>query len=399
MINKEQQGRLVKSPSDTTLYAPALRRAPHLLGNNQQAENLFLDHSNHQNQFLPQGNLDGESLIPVQISSQVGPGSVPIPDSNNIDDQITNFVQGIWLDTRHIIQKEGNPDEDIQIPSTSNAKSQGVNKLQEARDHAQKIILEAERYRANVEQPTGLPFSVTNQNNSISDDEFFHLTCHVDLALRDKIQKGDFVELEKLLPKDKLDRNDGRMELVNRDGQSYFVPYNRDAKITNVRRWEQAFRIYAAIYSAANPSRSAEIWQYVYVINSAATTYVWEDVAHYNFVFRQLMAVNPGRSWAKTYTQMWQMIMRTHLPQRGNHNARGNFHTPGGLHDSGGKRTRNCWKFNKGRCSDANCRFPHKCNYCDGKHGIYTCFKREKRNSDKSMGAKGDQNIIGGDHK
>ena len=33
------------------------------------------------------------------------------------------------------------------------------------------------------------------------DDEFFHLTCHVDAAIRQKIIDGHFIELERLLPK------------------------------------------------------------------------------------------------------------------------------------------------------------------------------------------------------
>ena len=53
---------------------------------------------------------------------------------------------------------------------------------------------------------------------------------------------------------------------------------DRKNKITSVRWWEQVFRVDAAIYNHANPHRSAEICQYVFVINSAASTYTWENV-------------------------------------------------------------------------------------------------------------------------
>ena len=59
------------------------------------------------------------------------------------------------------------------------------------------------------------------------DDEFFHTICHIDEALREKIEKGKFVELEKLLQKktlQHLNRDENRMQLVNKDGMSYFVP-------------------------------------------------------------------------------------------------------------------------------------------------------------------------------
>ena len=130
--------------------------------------------------------------------------------------------------------------------------------------------------------------------------------------IRDKIKRGEFVELEKLLPKERNEvmKNEGRVNLVNRDGQTYFVPHQKESKISGVRKWEQAFRVYAAIYSQESPSRAAEIWQYVHIINMAAASYVWEDVAYYDYTFRQLMAQNPDRSWAKIYNQIWNLSMR-----------------------------------------------------------------------------------------
>ena len=59
-----------------------------------------------------------------------------------------------------------------------------------------------------------------------------------------------------------------------------------------MRQWKQAFRVYAAIYSRANPTRAAEIWQYVEIINQAAGTYVLENVASYDFHFRKMMSKN-----------------------------------------------------------------------------------------------------------
>ena len=47
----------------------------------------------------------------------------------------------------------------------------------------------------------------------MSDDDFFHLTCHVDGNLINKKEKGEFVELDKLLPRDKRRKgDDNRME-------------------------------------------------------------------------------------------------------------------------------------------------------------------------------------------
>ena len=68
--------------------------------------------------------------------------------------------------------------------------------------------------------------------------------------------------------------------------------------------------MYATIYTESNPERSGEIWQYMHVINVAASSFQWDNVANYDLTFRQLMACRPHRSWAKLYNQGWNLAMR-----------------------------------------------------------------------------------------
>ena len=54
----------------------------------------------------------------------------------------------------------------------------------------------------HVSQAAGLVnggISIPIIGGGVSDDDFFHLTCHIDPSLFLKIEKGEFVELEKLL--------------------------------------------------------------------------------------------------------------------------------------------------------------------------------------------------------
>ena len=197
----------------------------------------------------------------------------------------------------------------------------------------------------------------------------------MDAALRAKIERGEFIELEKLLPKDPTRRmtNDSRMELVNRDGYTYFVPAADKEKITGIRKWEQAFRVYAAIYSKANPYRASEIWQYVYTINLAANSYIWDNVACYDYTFRQLMSSNPGHSWGIIYHQMWSLAMRDPIHKNNM------FSVSGNRSDNVKQHWDNyCWRFNKNRCKfGSKCHYEHKCNYCDGYgHGAYNCARK-----------------------
>ena len=220
------------------------------------------------------------------------------------------------------------------------------------------------------------------------DDQFFHVTCHIDEPIKVKIERGDFVELDRLLPKTHNVRSENKLDLVLHDGQSFFVPVQSESKINGVRKWEQAFRIYAAIYSQANPMRAAEIWQYVHVINTAASAYIWENVSNYDVTFRHLMAANPQWSWAKIYNQMWNIAMREPIPKQSGNFKQGYSNSSAAnmsQGQSGGqkqfkKRPNYCWTFNKGNCKDGQkCRFINRCSYCDSPdHGIYICPKAKK---------------------
>ena len=208
------------------------------------------------------------------------------------------------------------------------------------------------------------------------------------------------MELEKLLPKDRLGgKEENRLEWVQRDGGTFLVPAHKDNKIGSFRRWEQAFRAYATIYCGANPQRSKEIWQYITVINTAASTYQWDNVYNYDITFRHLMAFNPQRSWAVTYNQMWNLSMRDPLPKFNNksmssHFSGGGFAAPqksGGYNGNRMQVKRNksdyCWNFNRGvPCKfGAKCKFVERCKYCDSPtHGVNACTKLQKKEGTKT---------------
>ena len=67
--------------------------------------------------------------------------------------------------------------------------------------------------------------TISNIGTGLSDDDFFHLTCFIEPTLIHKIEKGEFVELEKLLPKDRHSGNvnidEGRLEWVQREGGTF----------------------------------------------------------------------------------------------------------------------------------------------------------------------------------
>ena len=343
-----------KSPSDTTIYAPGLTKNTKVVDNNNV--NGIAD-------FVERMRIDNEQRLSREGRESSSPGQQRRRSTTTSNIEV--------------------PDHRDNLPSTSS--------MDDALKQAEKLIVEAEQFKAAIEAPAGknqvaTPLLGTGQG--MTDDDFFHIICHVDRKLRDKIEKGEFVDLEKLLPQGKYGRKskDGatKLELVHREGETFYQPAEAPNQITNVRKWEQAFRIYAMIYCNANPEHTGEIWQYTYIINTAAATYVWENVAEYDYNFRQLMEFNPKRNWAVIYSQMWQLAMTEKLQKdfrfQGQHHR--DFSEKKFSAQKISKDDEYCWGFQRsGKCRwGEKCRFVNRCKYCDSpKHGVNACPKIEKK--------------------
>ena len=151
----------------------------------------------------------------------------------------------------------------------------------------------------------------------------------------------------------------------------------KDNQITSLKRWEQAFRVYAAIYTESNPERSGEIWQYTHAINVAASSFRWDNVANYDLTFRQLMAFKPHRSWAKIYNQGWNLVMRDPLSSSSKNNSHNNNSQSQSTGNGQSWRDRCCWRYNRNKCMSSSCDWDHRCTYCGGwNHSFANCRKR-----------------------
>ena len=416
----------IKSPSDSTLYTPAVQR----MTNVKQTDYLL----NKITSFV-------EGIRMDEASSRRDRRSADPPVATTVEHQSKDRSP----EPPELIQS----DYDVE-PEPERAPTE----FERTQEKADDLILQAEQFKATVSAPKGIyqsnqfmgfpsgnsgaefsnPFNlsqirskfvtdkglapVDNQiqwlRNFDQDDEFFHVTCHVDDALKGKITRGEFIDLEKLLPKEKIGISGGKVggddnsifKFGMKEGHPFVTPANDSSgKITSVRRRDQAFRVYAAIYTDANMSRASEVWQYVYVIHTAASSMPWENVAYYDYTFRQLMASKPWRSWAKTYTQGWNLAMR------GSSNGGGMFggnshHNSHNFQSNPGNGNRNkqsqsqshdwrddcCRRFNKNHCkrTSTECRWDHRCTYCGiWNHGKYNCRKRSTKDEGRKPTAAG----------
>ena len=263
----------------------------------------------------------------------------------------------------------------------------GVNKVTEQGNNLCSVV--------NMEE---LVSRIKNSMETDQDDDFFHVTCHIDQNLKAKIEKGEFVELEKLFPRNRTQvlTDERRLQFFYQNGETFFAPAEKDGKINSVHKWEQALRVYAAVYCATNPSRSAEIWQYVLTINKAGASYSWENMYFYDSTLRHLMENKPNRSWAKMYTQMWTLAMCDPLVKNYQNNyasfqghgsnssqqRRNKFNSSnsGSNGVSSAQKPKYCGKFTKNRTHKANGTYVHRCSYYDGAdHARVSCNKRNSK--------------------
>ena len=271
----------------------------------------------------------------------------------------------------------------------------------QSKEISDNLVLTAEQNKAIITAPRGkdeinstVPVTPISDPAAI-DNTYFLSTCHLDEAIKIKAYNGKFLELQKLLPNPKRYRapeSRTGLEFVKKDGYKYLVQHDQednDVKITNVKKWDEAFRIYAALYTKANPTRGAELMQYMHTIHLAASSFVWDNVLYYDYCFRNEMSDHPERSWATTNTQMWSLAMRDALPSR---NSPWNGGYGGGSKKpSADWKETLCWKFNRNKCfRGTKCRFDHKCSYCGSpQHNVYNCPKKTGKNEKSNKESKG----------
>ena len=309
-------------------------------------------------------------------------------ESNNAE--IVKFIAAIRAQDN---QRRGQQHQERAVPSTSRQPPQST--VVNPRQQAEQMILDAEAAKAKIFDVPG-----TNENNMLTtefmksalmDESFLLVASHIDPITHEKIAKGEYVDFARLILKDRvLSEDDGRMQLVIKGGESFWVPMSQSetTSITSFARWEQAFRVFSDVYNRAHPQRSGELIQYNHIIHTASMAYTWENVYMYDKEFRLHMSRNPERSLALLLEQLWSLRLRDHL--RHEPNGGGQYSSQntqgGGTPRDGGE----CRRFNRGRCTyGVNCKYDHKCLYC-GKigHGIVVCRQLKMERNDRSTRSK-----------
>ena len=123
---------------------------------------------------------------------------------------------------------------------------------------------------------------------TVMDDNYMLVASHVDMQLKQKIWDHEYIDLARLLRKDKVGSDEEqKMVMVNKGGMSYWVPFSdKGSSINSVTCWNQAFHVFLNIYTTKYPERTSQLIQDEHVIQTAAASYTWENVYLYDREFR-----------------------------------------------------------------------------------------------------------------
>ena len=229
--------------------------------------------------------------------------------------------------------------------------------------------------------PLQFPMTALIRQQANIVDENYSMIGNIEESLRLKIINHEYVDFARLIPKDRLGKEeDHRMELISRGGSTFFVPVSDRESANNVishfSKWEQAFRVFSNIYSGVYPERGTELIQYNHLIYTASLSFIWENVYRYDKEFRIHMSNYPHRNWSVILQQAWSLYLKDRISH--NHFHHDDKGSPGSGNSSY-KKKEICKKFNKGKCTRGlRCHFEHRCLIC-GKfgHGAHICRSRD----------------------
>ncbi|OCT57116.1 hypothetical protein XELAEV_18003994mg [Xenopus laevis] len=182
---------------------------------------------------------------------------------------------------------------------------------------------------------------------------------HLSSAVRDKIVRGDYIDLLSLLPSSK--------EFLKNDKRGDNEEDRRRPVARTFSNWLQAFCIYANILTEKHPEIAPGLFKHVDMILEAYKSYGGVAWFIYDDRFRQKMAINKMLKWGVKDIDLWMgmLLPKPQPPQFVNKTQ------------TSQQRYNCCWAFNESICKfQTSCRFKHECAVCNGSHPAFRCLKR-----------------------
>lgn len=219
------------------------------------------------------------------------------------------------------------------------------------------------------------------------------LGAHLKTEVREKIWKGEYVEIFSLLPLEKFN-----LDRVKPDESKKEDEEKRRYRLIprTFNNWLQAFAILASVIGEKEPASCSALFCYLDAIGEANRVYGGMAWLRNDEQFRQQKAVRAAIRWDHKDIGLWMKLM---TPARS-----GSQFLPGGaggastLGSSAVRKKGVCWQFNDSSCRfGGSSRFKHECSGCGGSHAFTRCFKAGKNKAGDRSGKREDASDGGKD--
>ena len=293
------------SKSETTIYKPMVELI--LDRNREDMTELRLNNQSEVGlrKVGKRGSSSSEDFIDTsrEMERQNNGDDNSIHDDNNSDNEV--IINKFITDMRRSLDNHDTEDE-MPEPQPHSSRQLGRNEvIPTPEDRSAEIIRKTKRSKARILTVPGENFQLKKVQDIESNKEILHsvlidegysaVSGHVDEITRKKVIAFEYVDFAKLLPHDNVAEEDEEvMQLVNRRGVQAWAPMKEKDNIFSFSKWEQAFRVFCNILTEAYPQKSAELIQYNHVINTAAQSFVWDNVYKYDKDFRRHISKFPA---------------------------------------------------------------------------------------------------------
>ena len=210
--------------------------------------------------------------------------------------------------------------------------------------------------------------------------------------LAKKIMKGDFVEMEELLPE--------LWPVAHHEGEGKI---RRNRKITDIFTWIQCFSLYTSVRGRQKPELIAELMAYMVSIIRASREYLGLGWVQYDSLFRKHAALRSDTRWSVINTTLYARCftgapreVRCELCWANSHETKECLHLTGtdsaiesrmqlieqSIQTMSQRRVQPtrprssgevCRKFNNEGCTYPYCRHDHVCMTCGAPHPEPQC--------------------------
>ncbi|KAJ1141599.1 hypothetical protein NDU88_007927 [Pleurodeles waltl] len=193
------------------------------------------------------------------------------------------------------------------------------------------------------------------------------LAAHVPSEIKDKIWKGDFVDIFSLV---RAKRREVESKDKDKDSKASYVTDKKTKIEENITNWLFGFNVFMSVMLEKKPEMGMSMICYANKILKAHHMYGGNAWLEYDRDFRWAKVEDPAIGWDQTEVNVWLECVNNKLPSKQPFRAQYSNDKKG-----------SCWAFNRKVCSrpPGTCKFRHSCAFCGHpSHPEFKCLKKPR---------------------